>query len=224
MKVSREFHHIQRHIIRVLGLNTWARYRDLRLTGVDSSLYNYHLKELLKTGLIEKVLGRGYRLTNTGLRYVDHVSMQTFEPRWQPKLITKLVITDEKDRVLMYRKMRQPFIGTWNLPSGKLHYEDESIHAAATRELKMIFCGNSNIGVDYQGVVELTVVENDDTITHTLYLVHYARVLSDVAIDVAYSWRDITMVSSLDVTPGSVEILKFATQDSGRYELIVIKR
>ncbi len=222
MKVNREFHHIQRHIIRVLGLNEWARYRDLRLEGVDSSLYNYHLKELMKTGLIEKVVGKGYHLTSEGLRYVDHVSINTFEPRWQPKLISKLVITDENDRVLMYRKMRQPFIGTWNLPGGKVHYEDESIHAAAARELGMILCGNMNVKPSYCGVVELTVTANTDAITHTIYFVHSAKVPSDALIDSAYRWVDEALTSGDDATPSSYEITRLAKQgNSERYVLAV---
>ncbi len=222
MKVSREFHHIQRHIIRVLGVNEWARYKDLRLPGIDCSLYNYHLKELLKTGLIEKVVGKGYRLTPRGLRYVDHVSMQTFEPRWQPKIITKMVIVDEHGRVLMYRKMRQPFVGAWNLPGGKMHYEDESIVAAATREAGMVLSG-AHVDPTYCGTLELTVATDGETITHTLYMVHYVRVPEGVAVDSAYSWIDIAAMDSMVLTPGSREIFAFATDtDAEHYAFVAL--
>lgn len=186
MKLNRELHHIQRHIIKVLGLNEWARYKDLKLPGVESSLYNYHLRQVMQVGLAEKVVGKGYRLTPSGLKYVDHVSIATFEPRWQPKIINTFVIKNEHGQVLTYRKMRQPFINQINLPSGKVHYEDSSVLGAAERELGMIL--GPGYTSEYCGVLDFTARINNEVVSHAIYFIHAATVPADTKIEQHYTW------------------------------------
>lgn len=126
-------HYIQKHILKTLMYVKWARFRDMRPPKVDSNAYSYHLRVLQKDGFIEKT-DKGYWLSPKGLSYVDKVSLEKFEPRIQPKLTNMLVIRNEKNQVLLIRKSKQPFIGTWMLPYGKVHLEDESFYAAAVRE------------------------------------------------------------------------------------------
>ena len=48
-------HHIQKYIIGVLIHQKYARFRDLKPPRVDSNLYSYHLKKLLKQKIIQKI-------------------------------------------------------------------------------------------------------------------------------------------------------------------------
>ncbi|MCU0667616.1 MAG: hypothetical protein MUF85_03295 [Patescibacteria group bacterium] len=61
MNVSK-LHHIQKHILKELSFKEWARFRDLKPPRVDSNLYNYHLKLLIKNGLVEKDNDKGWIL------------------------------------------------------------------------------------------------------------------------------------------------------------------
>lgn len=126
-------HHIQKHILKVLAYTKWARFRDMRPPKVDSNAYSYHLRALQKEGLVEKA-EQGYRLSPAGLSYVDRVSIEKFELRTQPKIITMLVSQNQEGAVQMWQKQKQPFIGAWTLPNGKMHVTDESVTAAALRE------------------------------------------------------------------------------------------
>jgi ADP-ribose pyrophosphatase YjhB (NUDIX family) len=128
-------HHIQKHILRTLMYTKWARFRDMRPPRVDSNAYSYHLKALQKEGYVERG-EKGYCLTPAGLFYVDRVSMTNLEPRQQPKIITMTVLKNTKGNVLLYSKLRQPFIGSWVLPFGKVHLTNESLDMAAKRELE----------------------------------------------------------------------------------------
>ena len=47
-------HHIQKSILKYLTKQQTARYSQMRPPKVDSNLYAYHLKSLLKTGFIIK--------------------------------------------------------------------------------------------------------------------------------------------------------------------------
>ena len=126
-------HHIQRHIISVLMFRKLARFRDLRPPKTDTNLFTYHLKVLLKDGLIDKTEG-GYTLSQNGMSYVDRVSTEKFLVRSQPKVITMMVVQNSDGDVLLQRRTKQPYIDTWTLPYGKLHIDDPSIEAAAKRE------------------------------------------------------------------------------------------
>lgn len=126
-------HHIQKYILEVLHYQRLGRFRDLRKPGVDTNLFSYHLKLLLKNGLIKKIDG-GYTLDAKGLVYVDRISAQTLKIRTQPKIVSMLVIQNSNGDVLLQKRTKQPHIDTWTLPYGKLHIDDSSITAAASRE------------------------------------------------------------------------------------------
>lgn len=126
-------HHIERHILSVLLHQKQARFRDLRPPRIDTNLYSYHLKLLLKSGLITKE-DKNYTLSPIGLAYVDRVSTTNFSVRRQPKIVTMLVVQNDEGDVLLQRRSKQPYIDTWTLPYGKLHIDDDSITIAAKRE------------------------------------------------------------------------------------------
>lgn len=100
---------------------------------VDTNLFAYHLKLLLKNGMVKKVDG-GYTLDQSGLAYVDRVSEVNMTTRTQPKIVTMLVVQNSEGDVLLWRRNKQPYIDTWTLPYGKLHSDDESLQQAAARE------------------------------------------------------------------------------------------
>jgi ADP-ribose pyrophosphatase YjhB (NUDIX family) len=62
---------IKREILkRILRAKDGIRYRDGRPSEIENDLYNYHLKQLVKSGYIEK-LGYKYYLTNKGKKYIE---------------------------------------------------------------------------------------------------------------------------------------------------------
>lgn len=63
-------HYIKQYILDKLVFAEYLRNRDMRPPGVESNLYQYHLKELLKDGYIKK-LETGYTLSKKGLQYAS---------------------------------------------------------------------------------------------------------------------------------------------------------
>ena len=200
-------HHIQKHILRVLSHQKWARFRDMRPPRIDSNLYNYHLKLLLKSGTVEKHASKGYRLSPAGLRYVDHVSLERFEPRWQPKLITKLFIQDDQGRILVWPKYKQPFIGTWSLPSGKVHYDDHSVHSAVLRELSYII-SREPVTLEHRGVVEINTTVAGDLVTHVLEHIFVATIDVHTIIHTEVAWMTLEELSHAECSPGTREVIE----------------
>jgi len=126
-------HHIERSVISYLMIHEYARFSDMRPSNVDTNLFTYHLKCLVKQNYVEKI-EKGYRLSTKGLVYVDRVSVDRMRLRTQPKIITMLLVQDGYGKILLQKRSKQPYINTWTLPYGKLHIDDKSVKAAAVRE------------------------------------------------------------------------------------------
>jgi ADP-ribose pyrophosphatase YjhB (NUDIX family) len=172
-------HHIQKHIISVLMHQKFARFRDLRPKNVDTNLYSYHLKKLQKRKFVEKTVD-GYSLDKNGILYVDRVSTSTLTVRTQPKIIVMLVIQNSEGDLLLFRRIRQPYTGQWTLPYGKLHIEDETLEAGASRE------AYEKLGVELSAAVHagdcyIRIRDGDGVVMTTL--AHIFRFESDDIVE-----------------------------------------
>lgn len=133
MLEQKVMHHIQRDILRSLLNASNKRFKDIKPAGLESNIFMYHLKTLIKEGFVEKV-PEGYALTAEGKRFVDRSSLDSLKVRIQPKSITILAVENPDGKIAVLERLHQPFIGHKGFPSGKIHY-GESLLDAASREL-----------------------------------------------------------------------------------------
>ena len=209
MKVVGGMHYIRKHILRTLSLTKWARFSDMRPKNVDSNLYNYHLKELLREGYVEHHETKGYRLSPYGLRFVNQISMEIFEPRWQPKIATVLVCR-RGDDVVLWKKFKQPYIGTWTLPGGKMHYDDVSIRGAAERDI-LFYSQRVPDDLRHVGLYCYRVFINDELISYTFDHVFTGTLDVDDFILDRPRWVHYRGLPSETFSPGTREIIETVT-------------
>lgn len=200
-------HFVRKHILRILTQSKWCRFRDMRPDRVDSNLYNYHLKQLIKEGYVEHVNDKGYRLSPLGLRYCDHVSLDNFEPRWQPKVLTKVLVQNKQGRVLMWPKYKQPFIGSWSLPSGKMHYEDRTVELAMRREITY-FTASTTYDLTPRGVIEVSTYIHDALVTHVIEHVFSMMIDAEDVDHPKAEWRSQANISQSRCSPGTLELME----------------
>ena len=218
MKLSSDMHFVRKHILRYLMVHDTARFRDMRPSRVDSNLYAYHLKQLQKDGFVSLFDGL-YTLSPGGMRYADHLSLASTEPRWQPKIITKLVIQNSWGEVLMWPKYRQPFLGLWSLPTGKVHYEDKSLREASLRELTFI-TKSPDIDPIHRGVLELRASIKGEVVSHVLIHIFTLQLESNEVFHELAHWKDVTELIPTQCSPGTLESLRLvAANDDFFYEL-----
>ncbi len=155
-------HHIQYSIVDQLIKNKKCRFSQLKPSGVESNLFQYHLKHTIKEGYVEKVEG-GYTLSTRGLQYADKHSSSLRAVRAQPKIITVIVLHNARGEVLLIPKKKQPFIGDYHLPAGKVH-SGEQVLSAAARELSEK-AGIDTVGLEHGGMVHVQIVSNGLTIS-----------------------------------------------------------
>jgi ADP-ribose pyrophosphatase YjhB (NUDIX family) len=197
-------HHIQKHIIDVLMYTDVARFSELRPPKVDTNLFTYHLKGLVKTGLVEKK-ETGYTLSTVGLSYVDRVSVEKKSVRTQPKIITMLVIQNGEGDVLLQRRTKQPYIHTWTLPYGKLHVEDRSTEDAAQREA-FEKLGIENPDLEHAGDAYIRVYKENEQLSTTLVHVFRAYREYDITRD-DLLWARPHKLDQLSLSPAVQEIM-----------------
>lgn len=155
-------HNIQYDILSRLMHARYLRFSEMRAERVDSNLFQYHLKKLLDDGYVVKT-DAGYTLGARGLSYADRHSSQLKAERVQPKIVVAIVLRDDKGRVLLLQKPRQPFIDTMHLPAGKIH-EGEALQGAAAREL-LEKTGLAKVELTYRGTVHVTIRQHETIIS-----------------------------------------------------------
>jgi len=180
----------------------------MRPPKVDTNLYSYHLKLLLKQGYVVKT-DKEYTLGTKGAVYVDRVSTNTVKLRPQPKIITMLVVQDEEGNVLMFKKRRQPFIELWTLPYGKVHNSDTTIYEAAQREIDEKLNNLKVDGLKHVGDTYVHVTAHDEIAISTLIHIFYATTTNS-EVDDYLSWENPLKLTPDISAPGIFEVLQFA--------------
>ena len=61
-------HHIQKSIVYKLAFSSGMRFSELQPADLDNKLFDYHLKQVIRDGLVEKGEDGLYRLTSEGRR------------------------------------------------------------------------------------------------------------------------------------------------------------
>lgn len=171
-------HHIQKSIIKKLSRQKTARYSELRPAKIESNLYAYHLKILIKNGFISKN-GRDYSLTPHGLNYVDRISFSDGEFILQPKIMTRIILKNSRGQFLLTKRNKQPLIDMWGFISGKIHPDDGGIEAAARREIEEKI-GVSLGEIQHLGDYYVKIFDGGEVISNTFSHVFYAEISSQV--------------------------------------------
>lgn len=179
-------HYIDRHIVQVLTLQKSARYRDLRPPHVDSNLFNYHRKVLIRENIIQKSVEGRYELAPKGLRYVESVTIANMRVSQVPKVMVSYLLMNTKGEVAVWDKVVQPYIGSLNLPNGKVHFKDISTEAGALRTLAEIT--TETVDLAFIGVAEVSVLQESEQIVHSVHWIYRATINPDLVIDGKVYW------------------------------------
>jgi len=104
-------------------------------SGIDSDLYNYHLKHLLKQGYIEKS-DKQYLLTNKGRKFLVDLAPLRFGLPPRLKIAAMCLVLRKGNsglEVLYQRRLREPHIGSVTMVAGGLKRGEGLVDAARRR-------------------------------------------------------------------------------------------
>lgn len=223
-------HPIERDILQFLTTCESARFSDMRPSKVDTNLFTYHLKLLVKAGYVAKSDTK-YTLSSLGLNYIERVNHDALQLRVQPKIVTKLLIQDGYGKVLLEKRTTQPYINTWELPSDEMRIDDESIIAMAERQatekLNYIPSKLRHVGDCYVVIgkkvrtnvhpAEGAVLVDGDVLhlatkevfeTESRTFAHIVRFESDdISIDDRFKWAEPLDIARMKAAPGTEQII-----------------
>ncbi len=138
MQPENSVNYVQAGIVRQLYFNDSLRFAELNVDGVPSDQFSYHLRQLVKYGVIEKNRYNAYQLTVLGrtraiMLYPDK---STFVQ--QGFLGVRLVVTKvEASRryILMQQRSAVPYKGKYATPGDRVLF-GEDVQVAAARALE----------------------------------------------------------------------------------------
>jgi ADP-ribose pyrophosphatase YjhB (NUDIX family) len=168
-------HHIQKDILLRLSKAESLRFSELKPDDLESNAFMYHLRQLQKQKLVEKI-DEGYRLSDDGLAYIDGFSFHNLKPRKQPKLISILAVRNPNGKWLLAQRKYQPYIHQFMLPSGKQHI-GEGPEAHVKREL------TEKLGLELElrrrGLSDIRIYRGDKIITHVTAHIYEGTALTE---------------------------------------------
>ncbi len=203
-------HHIEKSILRVLTLQETARFSEMRPSNIDSNLYAYHLKKLVKSKLIDKS-GQDYKLSNHGLSYVDRISIDSFKRNTQPKITTSIVVKNNKGEILLTKRTKQPFISKWSLPMGKIHLGERNIAQSASRELQE---KTSLIEKELRHIGDCYIRTYDQGFLISSLLTHVFATQNPISLNAlpeGLRWFNQRTLKHQDIIPGVAQIAKLSS-------------
>lgn len=166
-------HHIQKKLFNKLVGAKSLRYSELKPKELEANLFMYHLKELIKMGLVEKIDGK-YQVSKQGGNTATRFSIREQGIRIMPATISVIALQSKDGEWLLYRRKRQPYIDSLGFPSGKIHLGD-SLEDAAYRELGEK-CGyaRDEVKITHRGMFNLVENEPDGSLkNHIIAQVWY---------------------------------------------------
>lgn len=198
-------HYIQKHILDALRAEPELHYAELNTFDIESGHFSYHLRELIKDGLVAQQQRGVYSLTIEGRHMVDRLSSKQGAPHAMPKVITYTLL-HHKDTLYLQRKLKEPYRGLLNMIGGKLH-EGETPSAAAIREVQE----KTGLTIPVpllQGVFTIQISENGQPLSHVVAYVFRAERNDSLAlpVDLATIPRK-EIANTSDLAPDFIPIL-----------------
>lgn len=116
-----ELNKIQVTVMRELWFHTSRRFSEMMaVTELTSDDFKFHLRKLVKLGLVEKNEDHAYRLTIRGKEFANRFEYENGAPIYQPKMTTATYVrrinqVSGEVEYLFHQRLRQPFYHYWGV-------------------------------------------------------------------------------------------------------------
>lgn len=127
-----KIHEFQISILRELLFKPYARFRDLKKVDATNDHFSFHIKQLIKEGLIVKTNGR-YKLTDKGKEFANRMDTDALKLERQAKLAVALHAVRKRNGIteyLVHRRLKEPFYGWYGSHSGKVRWGENPLDCA----------------------------------------------------------------------------------------------
>ncbi len=204
-------HYIQKNILRQLMHNDELRYSQLKPEDMAGNLFMYHLKPLIRDGMIVKNEAGHYELTADGKLHLDHLSLKTMQPRLQARIVLFFAAQNDQGEWLLVRKSKHPLYNKIGHIHGNQLMGESLLEAA-----KNVFEDRSGFKADivHRGDGYATYLENNEMTSNVMFHFFMAKNLKGKLRPKHSNGENIWMSeqaiqSSPDILPTVKDLLKW---------------
>lgn len=154
MKPIFEIHPIQGQILKKLLFSTEVRFSEMNPDKVPSDQFNFHLKSLIDSGLVEK--NGKYKLTNKGKEFANRFDTEKMVLERQAKLTVVVGCQRQlngKKQYLVHKRLKNPNYGYHGYITGKIRWGEDVLETAKREimeETGMIAGKLTLVGVEHK--------------------------------------------------------------------------
>ena len=139
MKKEIQLHPSQAEILKILLFNPQARFVQLNELRLSTDHFSFHIKSLMKEGLIVKTQNR-YGLTVVGKEFAGRFDVDSAKVGLEKQAKISVAVAavkkeNGKTKYLLQKRLKQPYFGYQGFITGKIKW-GETIEQAAAREFK----------------------------------------------------------------------------------------
>ena len=127
-----QIHEFQISILRELLFKPSARFRDLKKVDIENDHFTFHLKHLVKKGLVIKQKNL-YSLTDEGKEFANRMDTEELVIERQAKLavaIHAIRYRNREKQYLVHQRLKEPFYGWYGSHSGKIRWGETPLICA----------------------------------------------------------------------------------------------
>ncbi len=126
--MTSEMHEIQLEILKKIRfLAAGGKYSELKISGVENDLFNYHLQKLVEEKWLEKVAGK-YVISEKGKRFLTNVD-EIYAAYGTFKVSVYMCVV-QNGKILLVKRQKHPQFGYIGVPSEKIKFGEELLTAA----------------------------------------------------------------------------------------------
>ena len=195
------------------------RYTDLKDPAMESSLFMYHLRELIKQKLVEKTEDGKYQLTGKGAELAQLYSSEVGNIRLGPLTYSLIFLRSKNGRWLVARRKKHPHINKYACISGKV-WPGETVESAAKRELHYFSNNQLDVPLIYRGYASI-MIQGKDLSTHITGPIWFADNVEEVRLpDTKHAelqWVDWQELPYSEFIPGWKQIVTMIESGEKEY-------
>lgn len=212
-------HHIQKSIVYDLAFAESLRFSDLKPDDMENKAFTYHLKKVMKAGLVQKLDDGHYSLTMKGRR-VGKGALKK-ESRLLDRAYSILLLAvrrSEDDAWLLYKRPHQPLLGLTGFMQAQPVAEIDARLAA-----KQTAREQTGLTVDFDvhghGYFRVYRAGELESFIHFTLLVGQdpAGELLETAESVGYFWQQTPNFESPDMLPNMQTLHKMCEAAPGSF-------
>lgn len=197
---------IQADILRRLLEQDGLRFAQINTGKIPTDQFSYHLRQLIKLTLVEKLEDQTYKLTVSGktraiMLKPDHNSF--IEQGFTAVLVVATRVVNGETQYLLQERAKVPYKGLISLSGDKIYYGEE-VSRAASRALK----AQTGLAgeVSLRSVWHIMDEHNDVIVQDKFFYVFEARKFNGEVISEGLTGRNMWMTrSQLDATDMKLE-------------------